>query len=318
LRRRLSALPGVERVGVMRGPPFSKWHGTVLTSHLTGHEGIEVAFRREQAGPECFQTLGIPLLQGREVNAGDFAAARRVALVNESFVKRFWPDQVVLGKEILDEQWNEKYEVIGVVRDARLESPGEPPQPTVFFGAWSAALHPTFIVRTRIGPRALIKPIALELVKMAPWLRESEVSTLSEVMRARFASERSVMRLLVELAAVAMGLTVLGAYGMMSYLVTQRTREIGIRLAVGARRAEVAGFILRFGLWLALAGTGLGLPAAFSGSFILRRLVCGVSPFDLPAFVMAAGAIMFAIVLACWLPARRAASVDPLEALRYE
>ena len=125
---------------------------------------------------------------------------------------------------------------------------------------------------------------------MAPWLRESEVSTLSEVMRARFASERSVMRLLGELAAVAMGLTVLGAYGMMSYLVTQRTREIGIRLAVGARRAEVAGFILRFGLWLALTGISLGLPVAFGGSFLLRHIVSGVSPFDLLSFAIAAGA----------------------------
>jgi len=163
LRRRLASLPGVERVGVMGRPPFSKGQRTLVTSRLAGHEGIEVTFRREQAGPECFQTLGIPLLKGREVTPGDFAVARPVAVVNESFVKRFWPDQVVVGKEVFDEQQNEKYEIIGVVRDARLESPGEPTQPTVFFGEWSVALHPTFILRTGIGAQALLKPIALEL-----------------------------------------------------------------------------------------------------------------------------------------------------------
>jgi hypothetical protein len=97
---------------------------------LAGHEGSEVTFRGEYVGAECFQTLGIPLLAGREVTASDLAAARRVALVNESFVRKFWPDQEVLGKEIVDQQWNEKHEVIGVVRDARLQSPADPPQPT--------------------------------------------------------------------------------------------------------------------------------------------------------------------------------------------
>ncbi len=183
--------------------------------------------------------------------------------------------------------------------------------------AWSVALHPTFILRTGIGAQALLKPIALELAKLDPWLRESEVLTLRDVMRDRFAGERNVIHLLGELAAVALGLTVLGAYGMMSYLVTQRTQEIGIRLAVGAQRAQIAMLILKFGLWLALAGVSLGLPAALCGSLLLRHVAFEVSPFDLPAFLMAAGAVTAAIALACWLPARRASRVDPVEALHH-
>ncbi|PYI85873.1 MAG: hypothetical protein DME26_10015 [Verrucomicrobia bacterium] len=151
-----------------------------------------------------------------------------------------------------------------------------------------------------------------------PRLRESEILTMREAMRRPFAPQRNVMSLLGEIAAVALGLTVLGAYGLMSYLVKQQTREIGIRLAIGAQRFDVAKLVLRFGLWLALAGTSVGLPAAFGGSFLLRHLVSGVSPFDLRSFAIAAGAVSFAIILACWLPARRAANVDPIEALRYE
>jgi ABC-type antimicrobial peptide transport system permease subunit len=137
-------------------------------------------------------------------------------------------------------------------------------------------------------------------------------------MQDRFANERAIMRLLGELAGVALGLTVLGAYGMMSYLVTRRTREIGIRLAVGAQRVDVARLILRFGVWLAFAGISLGLPAAFCGSLLLRHLVFGVTPFDLASFAAAAVVVLLAILFACWLPAARAAKVDPMVALRYE
>ena len=126
------------------------------------------------------------------------------------------------------------------------------------------------------------------------------------------------MNLLGEIAAAALGLTVLGAYGLISYLVKQRRREIGIRLAIGAQRTHVAKLLLGFGLWLVLTGIILGLPAAFGGSFLLRHLVSGVSPFDWLSLAVAAGAVMLAILLACWLPARRASKVDPMEALRCE
>ena len=137
-------------------------------------------------------------------------------------------------------------------------------------------------------------------------------------MRRPFSPQRNVMNLLGEIAAAALGLTVLGAYGLLSYRVKQRTREIGIRLAVGAQRTDVAKLLLGSGLWLAVTGISLGLSMAFCGAFLLRHLVSGVSPFDGLSLAVAAGAVMVAIVLACWLPARRASKVDPLEALRCE
>jgi len=262
--------------------------------------------------------MGIPLLAGREVTAGDFRSARDVALVNESFVRKFWPNEQVLGAEI-EEFRRQKFEVIGIVREARLESPTIAPVPTVYYSVNAYdALHPTFILRTSNRADALIQQVRAALVKIHPRLRESALLTMTEAIRRPFFRQFSVMNLLGEIAAVALGLTVLGSYGLMAYLVKQRRREIGIRLAVGAQRSDLAKHVLGSGPWLVLTGISLGLPLAFCGAFLLRHLVSGVSPFDLLSLAIAAGALMFAIVFACWLPARRASKVDPLEALGCE
>ncbi|MHB9008937.1 MAG: ABC transporter permease, partial [Limisphaerales bacterium] len=275
LRQRLVALPGVEAVGVMGGAPLSAPYRVQVTSRLAGHEGREVSFGAGIIGAGCFQALGIPLVEGREVNPADLASPRRVALVNESFVHQFWPGGSVLGRELVDERWNEGYEVIGVVRDARLESTAEPPQPTAFFGSWASALHPTFIVRTRAAPGSLLGTVTTELVKTDPWFRQSRVQPLREVLEARFATERNILRLLEARGALALGLTILGAYGLMSYRATWRTREIGIRLAVGATPVAVGRLMVDSGVRLGLAGVVLGLPAALGAAWILRRFFAG-------------------------------------------
>jgi predicted permease len=317
LRQGLSLLPGVQTVGMMDGPPFSGERGELVTSDLEGHEGVKIEFGFASVGPECFHALGIPILAGREVTTGDFALGRRVALVSNGFAKEFWPNEEPLGKELKFRR--DGYEVIGVVGDARLESLTKVPRPTVYFAARvQESLHPTFILRTKERPEALINSFRAELLKANARFRDSFVVTVGGAMRDSLTAQRNVMRLLGELAVVAVGLTVLGAYGVMSYRVTQRTREIGIRLAVGARRADIAKLVFRFGVWLALAGICLGLPAAVCGAVLLRHLVLGISPFDLPAFGLASVAVTLALFLACWLPARRAAKVDPIEALRYE
>ncbi len=318
LRKQLSLLPGVEEVGLIDGAPLKGDRGSLMTDSLDGHEGTDVEFGRIEVGPGCFHALRIPILEGREVAEGDFTARRHVALVNESFVRKFWPGQQVLGKVIEFRYHN--YEIIGVVRDARLEEVRKAPRATAFLSLEPAysSLYPTFIVRTRGHAESLMNPIRAKLRRVNPWLLEGQVRVMRDVMQGPLTPQRNVMNLLAEIGVVALGLTVLGAYGLMSYLVKQRTHEIGVRLAVGARRADVVSLILRRGLWLALAGTILGLPAAFGCAFLLRHLVFGVGPLDLLSLVAAAGAVSLAILVACWLPARRAAKVDPMVALRCE
>jgi ABC-type antimicrobial peptide transport system permease subunit len=157
-----------------------------------------------------------------------------------------------------------------------------------------------------------------ELTNVHPGLRKSHVSTLPQFMRNQLRPQRDAMNLLGRLGALALGLTVLGVYGMMSYIVRQRTRELGIRMAIGAQRADIAKLILHFGACLSLAGMILGLPLAFCGSFLLRHAVFGISPFELQPVLFAAEAVLLAILCACAIPAVRATRVNPMQALRYE
>jgi predicted permease len=322
LRRRFSMLPGVEAVGMIDWLPLTGERGHLVTDHLEGYaapDGGRIEFGTRVVGPGCLRALGIPVLEGREVSESDLAAQRAVALVNESFVRKFWPNQAVLGKHL---QWRGKSycEVIGIARDARFNTLAKPPEPTVFYsaGPWEC-LGPRFVIRVSHDPAALLKPVMAELARLHPALRaQGHVFTMRELMRQPLVAQRETLALLGRLGALALGLTVLGVYGVMSWLVAQRTREIGIRMAVGARRGDVARLILGFGAWVAVAGIGAGLAAAAGGGFLLRQAVFGVRPFDLPSFAMAAGAVLPALLLACAIPVFRATRVDPMNALRCE
>jgi predicted permease len=317
LMTKLSALPGVQAIGMVDFPPFSGERTTLVSDRVRRHEGVEAEHGMVHVGPGYFKAMGIPLAAGREVSESDFASGRDVALVNETFVRTFWPNESVLGWQV-EEFRRQKFEVIGVVRDARLENPTKAAKPTVYYGAnIYDALHPTFVLRAR-RPDALMPPIRSVLVSIHPLLGKSPIVTLPEAMKRPIASQRNVMNLLGEVALVALALTMLGAYGLVSFLVTRRTNEFGIRLAVGAERADILKLILKLGLGLALAGTALGLPVAFGGSFLLRHLVSGVSPLDFMSIAIAASCVCLAILLACYFPARRASRVDPMTALRHE
>ncbi len=318
LRAKLLALPGVERVGLIDGTPFSGERGGLVTDRVRRHEGIEVEHQRVHIGPGFFEAMGIPLLAGREVSENDFTSRRDVALVNETFVRNFWPREEVLGWQV-EEFRRRTFEIIGIVADTRLESPMIAPKPTVYYSANEHdALHPTFILRAKLRPEALIQSIRSELIGIHPLLRGSQILTMTDAMRRPFEPQRKVMNLLGEIAVVALGLTLLGVYGLVSFLVTQRTREFGIRLAVGARRADIRKLILKLGLLLTTAGLALGLPMAFGGSFLLRHVVSEVRPLDLMSFAIGAGGVALTVLIACYLPAQRAGKVDPMVALRHE
>jgi predicted permease len=317
LLNKLSALPGMSTVGMVDRAPYGGERGSLATDRVRLHEGVEVEHATVDVGPNYFKALGVPLIAGHEVSEADFASGRDVALVNETFVRTFWPDQTVLGWPI-EKIRRRKFEIIGIVQDARLDSPAKAPRPTVFYSAdIYDALHPTFVLHANHA-EALIPLIRSELSTIHPFLGRSSIHTVRDAMRWPFNTERNIMNLLAEIALVALALTMLGAYGLVSFLVKRRTNEFGIRLAVGAGRSDILKLILKLGLSLALVGTALGLPVALGGSFLLRHLVPGVSPLDYTSFTIAAGGVLLAILLACYLPARRASRVNPMTALRHE
>ena len=313
IARRVALIPGVEEVGLSASKPLVGWERNGGIPQLKSPDGNVIMFGVADVGPGVFAALGIPLLHGREVNQTDVELNHKVAVVNESFVRKFWPDQEPLGKQIED------VEVIGVVRDARFDRFDAPPRPMVFWRASKESLLQTkLLVRAKRNPRHLIGDIRAELARIHPMLVQGEICTLRNTMKNALRIQHTALRILGILGGLALALCVIGTYGVMAYLVTRRTREIGVRIALGATRGSVMKLILTAGLRLGLIALAIGLPLALGAAGILRHQLAGISPFDQLSFIAVTLSVLTALICACWLPARRAASVDPMEALRYE
>jgi predicted permease len=316
--RRVAFVPGVERVGfspveLMGGMKTSLDVAVQLEGHVSpGDSCINVGFY-PRVGPDMFGVLGIPILRGRDFNREDIESARRVVIVNESFARRFWTDQEALGKHI--RQW----EVVGVVQDACLDRFDEQLDATVFLVAKKdALLQPNLLIRARGDARSVVASVRAELGRIHPKLVAGDVRTVRDIMRDALSFEYAGLQILGILGALALVLTCVGTYGVMAYLVNSRTREIGIRLAVGATRGDVMQLVLFTGLRLGLIAMAVGLPLTLGAAVVLRNRIAGISPFDPVSFVAVTACVLTALIFACYLPARRAARIDPMEALRYE
>ena len=313
IARRVSLIPGVEQVGLSASEPLVGWQRNMGIPQLKSPDGNVIMFGVADVGPGAFAALGIPLLHGREIHQTDIELDRKVAVVNESFVRKFWPDQEPLGKQIED------VEVIGVVRDARFSRFDVAPGPMVFWRASKESLLQTkLLVRAKRNPRHLIGDIRAELARIHPMLVQGEICTLRDTMKNALRIQHTALRILGILGGLALALCVIGTYGLMAYVVTRRTREIGVRIALGATRGSVMKLILTAGLRLGFIALVIGLPLALGAAGLLRHQLAGISPFDPLSFMAVTLSVLTALICACWLPARRAAKVDPMEALRYE
>ncbi len=314
--RRISLVPGVERVGIARSEPLAGTESSQGISELEGYkspDGNPVMVNFADVGPDTFAALGIPILYGREINPTDIDLDRKVIVVNESFVNQFWSGQEPLGKHI------QQNEVIGVVRDVRFNRLDSPPRPMMFRPLRrDSLLNAKLLVQARGDPRRLVAGIRNELVRVHPKVMQGEVCTLRDTMKNALAVQLGALRILSTLGGLALALSAIGTYGVMSYIVTRRTREIGVRLALGATRGDVMKLILRVGLRLGLMALAIGLPLSLGAAGLLRHHLAGISPFDPLSFIAVAACVLAALIAACWLPTRRAARVDPMEALRYE
>ncbi len=318
--RRLQLIPGVEQVGVAGRPPLGGQQVGSLPSDTFVPEGYESPDGRSvdsatysRIGPGMFRIMGVPVLRGREFDQQDVESGRRVFVVNESFAERFWPGQDPVGKHI--NQWP----VIGVVKDACINGYDDWPGPAVFLCVKKAELlHATLVIRTRGDARQVVSSVRQELGRVHPRLVEGDVRPVRDIVKDALAFQQAALRILGALGVLALALASIGTYGVMAYVVSSRTREIGIRMAIGATRGNVMRRVLFTGLRLWLIAMAIGVPLAVAGAVVLRNQIAGISPFDPISFLAVTGAVLAALVVACWLPARRAARVDPMEALRYE
>jgi macrolide transport system ATP-binding/permease protein len=274
---------------------------------------------RSSVGPNYFATMRIPILQGREFTEQDYATTPLVAIVNEATAKAFWPDQNPIGQKVRfggDEKYSE---VVGVARDGKYRTLGETQRPYVYRALLQTeSTDHILVVRIAGDPRPVtgeIREIARQLDSKIPMLR---LQTLEERTAIALLLPRTGAALFGLFGLLGLVLAAVGLYGVIAYTASQRTHEIGIRMALGARPREILELIIRQGLTLAAFGIAIGLAAAFAITRVLSVMLYGVSAQDPVTFAGISLVLLFIAMLACYVPARRAMSVDPMVALRYE
>jgi len=322
LSARLSSLPGVNSVSAVNRLPISGGdpHGELNVEGMTFGPGEVpgVSFRRIL--PNYFRTMGIPLLQGREFDDRDTGGKPDVVIINQRLAKRYWPNDDGVGKRIRvgteGEPWLTVVGVVGNVNHTGLDS--EPDLATYEPHGKRPWSEMTLVVRTSVDPSSLAGAVQSDLRTAEKEILIEEVTTMSGRLQKSVAPQKLNLVLLASFAFIALLLAAVGIYGVMAQAVTQRTQEIGIRMALGAQVKDVLALVLRNGMKLALIGVAVGLVGAFWLTRLMSKLLFGVTPTDAPTFAVVALILLAIAFLACYLPARRASKVDPLEALRYE
>jgi predicted permease len=319
LLERVSALPGVEAASLARIVPLTG-SGMRMSLGIDGYTPTDdkpINFDMNIVGPRYCATMKLPLVAGREFTANDNEAASPVVIINEAAARTYWPNQNPLGKRLIIDA--RPAEIIGVTGASRYRSLTEAFRPGMLLPAAQnyfpdLSLH----LRSAGDPASLIESARRELRALDPQLPATNIRTLEEQRRNSLYSERVTALLLSAFGALALLLAALGIYGVMAYAVAQRTREFGIRMALGARAGDVLRLLLRQGARLIGAGVTLGLAGAFAATRLIRSFLYQVSYTDPMAFVFAALLLIAVALLACYIPARRATKVDPMVALRSE
>jgi len=273
------------------------------------------------AGPQFFETMGIPLMAGRTFTPQDFSLPPDTkwepAVINESFARTFFKDQNPLGRRLtgVGHQGSSR-EIVGIVGDTKFRTLRSEIAPTLFVPAGGG--EAVFEIRTAVDPRTIIPAVRSTVSQLDNNLPLFSMKTESEQIERSLFQERLIARLSSFFGALSLLLACVGLYGLLSYEVTQRTREIGIRMALGARPPDVLRIVVRQGAGLSAVGAIIGILVALGATRYLASLLYGVRPFDPPTFLAVALLLSFVALAACYIPARRASRVDPLVALRYE
>jgi predicted permease len=321
--RRLAALPGVESASVATYLPLDLGGSSSTNLEIDGYvpqPKEEVVIEYNIVGPNYFRTLGIPVVAGRDFGLQDDETAGCTLAVNEAMVHRYWKgvrSGDALGARL--KIWGQDCTVAAVVKDGKYHQLGEPPLPFFFLSILHMYQSGSVIhVRTAGDPLALAPAVRREIRAMDPYLPLSAVKSLRQHLRISVFAQRLAASFLGAFGLLALVLATVGLYSVIRYAVSQRTREMGVRAALGAQARDITGLVVREGMILAAAGLGLGLLASLGITRFLESLLLGVSATDPLVFAAVAALLAAVCAAACWLPARQAASVDPMVALRAD
>jgi putative ABC transport system permease protein len=330
LFERVKNSPGVEAVSITISLPPNL---LVLTNpfHVEGKPAAPgqpaLAIAEIPVGTDYFATLGIPLLRGRLFSDADRSPATHVLVINENMARRYFPDHEPVGTRVQTGEYNPKadwYTIVGVVGNVKYEGLGEKDQPTMYVPYFDSGWCPWFAREMYVVLRSASSPEkVVSILQSAAWSLDNQlplghVRTMDQLIYDSVASSRFRAILFCIFAALALVLAMIGIYGVMAYAVSQRTHEIGIRVALGAQRKNILRTVLREGAGLAVLGVALGSASALALSRTLAGLIFGVRATDPRTFVTVAALLLGVALVGCYIPARRAMRVDPIVALRYE
>jgi predicted permease len=320
IAERVAALPEVRQVAVATHLPladersigFALEGGNPHETHWASHALVS---------GEYFAAMSIPLLRGRTFNLADTPNAPIAAVINETMARSYWPAEDPLGRRIV---WGGRLlTIVGIAGDVRLAALDAAITPTVYNSVYQvesgAALSGVFVVKTGAGGATGLASAVREAIQSVDrGLPVFDVRTMNEIVARSLAPRRFVMLLLASFAGLALALAVIGLYAVLAYAVTQRTPELGVRLALGARPRRLIVQVIAEGMRLAAGGVLLGAIAAAAAATALGKLLFGISALDPVAFFAAAALLLLVALVASYVPARRAARIDPIVALRYE
>jgi predicted permease len=319
---RVRQLPGVKAVGLATGVPLQGGFPTGPAAGSASAPGRQVAFNF--VSPEFFSALAIPLVAGRNFREGEATQSAPVAIVNEALARVLWPGSNPVGQQ-LHGFFKEPAEVVGVVRNARDGRLWEAGEPCMYFldrpgvkGSWgSSDQNMAILIRTESDPRNLVADVR-ETMRGLDGELWPTIRTLEGNLESQLAPSRTGAALSAALGLLALAVTAIGLYGVVAYATSQRTREFGVRMALGARPGDVVQLVLGQGWRLVAIGVLAGMAGAVALAHVLARFLYGLSPLDPIAFGGVALFLAAIATIACYLPARRAAKINPIVALRTE